>query len=124
VPKRNRTKSRFEEMYSLAVTSHTNNWSDQKTERELEELLAKNDDLVDEGAKSTARLEFAAMADPRLRGALATIRAWTQRLMDSKPPGASQRFQHEFLKMCRQARKMGVAETIREVEKRLQTAEP
>jgi hypothetical protein len=119
--KRNRTKLRFEGMYSLAVTSHINNWSEQKTVRELEEVLAKNADLVDEGAKNTARLEFSAMADSSLRGALPTIRCLTERLMDSKPPGAKQRFQHEFLKLCRQARKIGVAAVKREVEQRLQT---
>lgn len=101
------------------MSSHNNNWPVEKANSEYEELIAKNDDLLDEKARNTARLEFQVMIDPCLKGALPTIRDRTQRLMDSKPPGVNQRFQHEFLKLCRQARKIGVAATIREVETRL-----
>ena len=78
--KRNRTKSRFEDMYALAVTSHNNSWPDNQTKKELEELLARNEDLVDDQAKDTARLKFHAMAEPRLAGALPAIRSSTKDL--------------------------------------------
>lgn len=114
--KRNRTKSRFEDMYALAVTSHNNSWPDNQTKKELEELLARNEDLVDDQAKDTARLEFHAMADPRLAGALPAIRSSTERFMAGQPAGTSQRFQHEFLRRCRQARKLGVASALHDTE--------
>jgi hypothetical protein len=107
--KRSRTRSRFEEMYALAVTAHKNGWIAEQSAKELEELLARNPDLVDDGAKETARLEFRAMADPSLAGALPSIRAATERYMANKPAGTSARFHHEFLKRCRLARKQGIA---------------
>jgi hypothetical protein len=99
-------------MYALAVTAHKNNWTANQISKELDELLARNEDLVDDRAKETARLEFHAMADPSLAGVLPAIRASTERYMAAKPAGTSQRFQHEFLKRCRQARKLGVAAVL------------
>jgi hypothetical protein len=119
MPKRNRTKSRLEDMYSLAVASHTNNWRHERTAGELEVLLAKNTDLLDEKARNVARDEFWDMADSALRGALPRIRQLTEQLMKLEPPGTKKRFQHEFLKICRKARKQGLHVAIRNVEERL-----
>jgi len=99
-------------MYALAVAAHTNGWKATQISKELEDLLARNEDLVDEKAKETARLEFRAMVDPCLSGALPAIRASTERYMASKLAGTSHRFQHEFLKKCRQARKLGIAAAL------------
>src|SRR5689334_11786518 len=120
MPKRNRTKSRFEDMYSLAVTSHTNNWTHDRAARELDVLLAKNLDLLDVRARHVARNEFWDMADGALPGALPRIRQLTERLMSLEPPGTSKRFHHEFVKICREARKRGLDVAIRTVEERLQ----
>jgi hypothetical protein len=119
MPKRNRTKSRFADMFHLAVSAHTNNWSADRCEQELEDLLAKNEDLLDERAKNTARSEFRVMADPKLSGSLPKIQALTDQVMDAEPPGTSRRFQHEFLNICRKVLKLGVGAAVREVDQSL-----
>ena len=119
MPKRNRTKSRFSDMFHLAVSAHTNNWSNDRCEQEQEDLLAKNEDLLDERAKNTARSEFRVMADPKLSGLLPKIQALTEQVMDAEPPGTSRRFQHEFLNICRKVLKFGVGAVAQEVEQRL-----
>ena len=82
-------------------------------------VLAKNLDLLDEKARNVARDEFWDMADGALRGALPRIRLLTEQLMSLEPPGTSKRFHHEFVKICRKARKQGLDVAIRTVEERL-----
>jgi hypothetical protein len=106
-------------MFHLAVSAHTNNWSADRCEQELEDLLAKNEDLLDERAKNTARSEFRVMADPKLSGSLPKIQALTDQVMDAEPPGTSRRFQHEFLNICRKVLKLGVGAAVREVDQSL-----
>ena len=79
VPKRKRTKSRIDDMFHLAASAHTNNWSAERTDQEFEEWLAKNDDLLDERSRKTARDEFRDMANHRLKGSLPKIRALTNK---------------------------------------------
>src|SRR6185312_4437320 len=75
--KRNRSKSRFEDMYHLPVTAHTNNWSSEQVRQQREELIVRNHDLVDEKARETARREFDDIVNPGLAGALPAIHALT-----------------------------------------------
>src|SRR5437764_810189 len=117
MPKRNRTKQRFDDMYALAVASHTNNWPYEQTANELADLLARNADLVDEKARKVARDEFWDMAHVSLRGALPRIRQLTQELMAREAAGTKLRFQHEFFKICRQARKEGLPAALRTIER-------
>jgi len=113
VPKRNRSKSRFEDSYSLAQARQINNWSDKQARKELDELLAKNVDLVEERSRETFRREFWEMADPALKGALPSILAHTKRIMETEPSGTKKRFQHEFLKTCRLAKRMGISAALK-----------
>jgi hypothetical protein len=101
-------------MYHLAVTAHTNNWSSEQVRQQREELIVRNHDLVDEKARETARREFDDIVNPGLAGALPAIHALTEKIMFLQPAGGSKRFQHEFLKICRRAKKVGVAAALRD----------
>lgn len=107
-------------MFHLAASAHTNNWSAERTDQEFEEWLAKNDDLLDERSRKTARDEFRDMANHRLKGSLPKIRALTEQIMDAEPPGTRLRFQHVFIEICRKALKIGVGPAVQEIEQSLQ----
>jgi hypothetical protein len=96
-------------MYSLASAAQTSNWGNERKTAEFEQWAAKNPDLVKGNSKDTARREFMYMTDPALNGCLPSILAATKQVMEAEPPGTKKRFQHEFLKICTHARKVGLA---------------
>jgi hypothetical protein len=121
MPKRNRTRSRLEQFYNLALASHQRGWPEQLTARELEILIDKNVDLVEEKAKQTARREFWAMANPQLNGFLEPLYRLAERKMADEPPGTKLRINHEVKNFCDRAVKhpIGPGGTLREIEAEL-----
>ena len=119
--KRSRTQQRFDELYDLAMRCHSNGWTDRKADEEFQRWAAKNPDLVDQAAITTARSEYRKMAHPRLSGSLPQIRGLAQAIIDKQPPGTALRFNHEFFKICRLARDYpgAVLTALREISTRL-----
>jgi len=103
MPKRNRTKQRPDEFVALSVQAHQGGWSADRVASEIEILLMKNADLLDEAATKTARSEARLMAHPRLRPWIQKISDLARRIMADEPAGTKKRYNHELRNMCRDA---------------------
>jgi hypothetical protein len=104
VPKRHRSRSRIQDMLSIAKAGDEGNWSDARYDQEFQTWSDKNDDLVSKNAKSTAYSEFRLLTDGSLRGKLVKIEAQAKKIIDDAPVGTPLRFQHVLLDLCRKAR--------------------
>jgi hypothetical protein len=121
MPKRKRTRTRTEEALSLAVTSTQQGWNRKRVSDELEGLIARNSDLIDEKSIETFRSEFYRFADPRLNGFLPKIDGLAKRKIDAQEAGGKLRYNHELSKFCKRAldHPMGPEVAIREIESEL-----
>ena len=121
MPKRNRTKQRPDEFVALSVQAHQGGWSEERVASEIEILLMKNPDLLDEAATNTARSEARLMAHPRLRPWIQKISDLVKRIMAEEPAGTKKRYNHELRNVCRQALEhpQGVGAALLELDSRL-----
>lgn len=116
--KRNRTRLRFDEFYNLALKRHQQGWSVAETEKQLQIITKNNFDLEESKAIATAKDEFRAMADLRLKNHLPMLRELAEKTMSLELAGTKKRFNHEMIKYCRRAAKhiRGPEIVIRDIE--------
>jgi len=121
MPKRNRTRQRTDEFLALSLQAHQGGWSEERVAAEIEILLMKNPDLVDEAATNTARSEARLMAHPRLRPWIQNISDLAERIMAKEPAGTKKRYNHELRSICRHALEhpRGVGAALLGLESRL-----
>lgn len=121
MPKRNRSRTRTEEAVCLAVIATQQGWKQDRVDNELEDLIARNPDLIDVKARKTFKSEFYKFADPKLSGYLLTISKLANRVIDAQEAGGKLRYNHELSKFCNRALKhpLGPGAAIKEIEAEL-----